>query len=106
MGEREQWQEQRIEFAKGGWPGPSRPTNASHRVRIEFMGEEGMKLTLICPESGCEPPPPDECVLVPWADEVGFDLLVGSIELPVEAVWHSPDEGPTLHLEASDRAAE
>lgn len=82
---------------------PERPQD--HRVKIEFMGEEGMKMTLVCPESGCEPPPPEQCVLVPWADEAGFDILVGSIELPVEATWESPEDGPTLHLKSSDRAA-
>ena len=65
--------------------GVQTPDPKAHRVEIEFDGG-GVSGKLICPESGCTPPPPGECWIKTWFDNLSVDeLLHGKVTVEINA---------------------
>jgi hypothetical protein len=98
-----------------------------HRLKLSF--DDGLRVELIHPEGGCQPPSqcffcaadlrdpdakrcydcknmdPDAegCWLTGWVDEQGYELVRGSVTLPVAVAWET--DYPLFHLLAAlDRA--
>lgn len=81
------------------------PANEGHRVEITFESGFGARARLICPPTGCKHPVDEgvedtsvPCWIQTWFENLGVELVDGTIVVPVTSVTADGEDGVTVHI--------
>lgn len=80
------------------------PTDG-HRVELTFEAGFGARARLICPPTGCQHPVDEgvedtsvPCWVQTWFENLGVELVDGTIVVPVTSVTAEGEDGVTVHI--------